>query len=387
MKKIFLWGAPTTVIKTEGESTTSLLDRTGKNTGNLLIGYSVASQLSADYATMSQMTEPKQIEEECSCIVIAAANFLYSGFDFGFMADFVEKVQLPCTIIGLGAQSNEYNVTKIKIPDGTLRLIKIISERSAALGVRGYYTAQVLASYGIHNVEVIGCPSFYLNGNPELKIHKKSFSEVKKISINGSRRVIRHSLSPENMRIAEMGLLNDAMKYDCDFIVQDEHEEAMLARKQLEEIQDSLFHPIVSYYKDLPADKVKSFFEARSKVFFDVPTWSSHIKQYDFVCGTRFHGNLIALQNGVPATVIAHDSRTRELSELLAIPNISIQEIESMDNINLEKIYNNADFDRLSKAYSYLYQRYLAFLKANNLKHKLPNLHEEKTFSNIPVAV
>jgi hypothetical protein len=376
MKKVFLFGAGVKVDETPGESTHSLIQRTGRNTGNLLIGYSVSKQLNTDYLTMSDTSDPKKIEDECYCVVIPAANFLFSGFDMGFMANFLEKVQLPCVIIGLGAQSSNYDITKIKLQEGTLRLVKIIAERSISLGVRGYYTAQVLASYGIYNVEVIGCPSFYLSCLPELVINKKSFSEVKKIAINGSRRVISHSSAPENMRLAEMGLLKDAMNYDCDFIAQDEQEEAILARKCATEQTESIFDVIVKYYKDLPPQQVQNFFKNGSKVFFNVPSWETQIREYDFVCGTRFHGNLIALQNGIPATVIAHDSRTRELSELLGIPHVLVQDVEKMEDINLEKLYDLADFSNLSQSYSYLYKRYISFLEANNLKHKLPSVKE-----------
>ncbi|ABG52352.1 hypothetical protein Tery_3237 [Trichodesmium erythraeum IMS101] len=374
MKKIFLYGAPPVVPQTPEDSTKFLIERSGRNTGNLLIGYSVTQHLDGECVTMKQISDPKKIEDECYCVVIAAANFLHTGFDLGFMADFLEKIQLPCVVIGLGAQSNNYDITKIKLQEGTIRFVKIIAERSTSLGVRGYYTAQVLAYLGIYNVEVIGCPSFYLSCSPELIIKKKPFSDIKKIAINSSRRVTAHSAAPEKMRLAEIGLLKDAMNHDSDFIAQDEREEAILARKSpadMDTDEKSIFYPILAHYKDLNGEKVKSFFAQRSKVFFDVPSWEAQIRKYDFVCGTRFHGNLIALQNGIPATVIAHDSRTRELSELLGMPHVLVQDVQKMEDISIEKLYDLADFSRLHKSYSYLYKRYLSFLKANNLKHVL----------------
>ena len=42
-------------------------------------------------------------------IVVAAANFLFPKFDFGGMADYIERANLPVAIVGLGAQSNSYD--------------------------------------------------------------------------------------------------------------------------------------------------------------------------------------------------------------------------------------------------------------------------------------
>ena len=38
-------------------------------------------------------------------------------------------------------------------------MLRAISERSNLLSVRGAFTADLLARYGVHNVSVTGCPS------------------------------------------------------------------------------------------------------------------------------------------------------------------------------------------------------------------------------------
>ncbi|MBK8536751.1 MAG: polysaccharide pyruvyl transferase family protein, partial [Candidatus Competibacteraceae bacterium] len=102
----------------------------------------------------------EEANERCDHVVIPAANFLWKNFDFGYMADFLEKTNLPIIIIGVGAQTNDRTMAS-PIHPNTLRLMRLISDRSASIGVRGYYTAEVLAANGIHNVRVIGCPSIY----------------------------------------------------------------------------------------------------------------------------------------------------------------------------------------------------------------------------------
>ena len=41
-------------------------------------------------------------------------------------------------------------------------------------------------------------------------------------------------------------------------------------------------------------------------------TWLEYLRDFDFATGTRLHGNVAALLAGVPAVLLAHDSRTLE---------------------------------------------------------------------------
>jgi polysaccharide pyruvyl transferase WcaK-like protein len=47
--------------------------------------------------------------------------------------------------------------------------------------------------------------------------------------------------------------------------------------------------------------------------FFDVTIWLDFLKRFDFVVGTRIYGAMLAMQVGIPAAVIAHDSGTYEM--------------------------------------------------------------------------
>jgi len=69
-------------------------------------------------------------------IVIAAANFLFRSFDFGGMADYIVKADLPIAIVGLGAQSNTYD-PDIQLLPGTERFVKVIARARHQDRVRG----------------------------------------------------------------------------------------------------------------------------------------------------------------------------------------------------------------------------------------------------------
>ncbi len=110
------------------------------------------------------------------------------------------------------------------------------------------------------------------------------------------------------------------------------------------------------------------FVKTRMVAFFDVKEWMNYIRSFDFVVGTRFHGCLIALLNRIPCIVFVHDSRTREMCELLNIPHIRVEKVRE---INLGTLYESMDLNALEVAYSYLYQNYIDFLEENGIEHCL----------------
>jgi len=376
--KVFFLGAVPSANLNSGDSgglssidTQTLMTRVGHNTGNMLIGHSVLRHLSVQNWTADYTLLASEIEKEYDHIVIPASNFLYSGYDLGGMAQFVENVKLPCTMIGVGSQAPTYD-SPIELQKGTLRLLQVVSERSVSIGARGHFTAHWLNKLGIKNVEVIGCPSFFWTCNPTLSITKKDFKHVSRLALNGSRNVITHSSDPQKMRRVETELLRQALGFKAEFFAQNEYEEIVLARGRKEEINDSVLQPILDYYGASQRDDVANFFRNHCRIFFDIPSWAEAVKEHDFSIGTRFHGNMIALQNGVPAVVISHDVRTQELCELLHIPFLRLPDIS---RLSIEWMYKMADFDSITTVYNSLFNNYIDFLESNKLRHVLKKEH------------
>ena len=364
--RIVYTGAPYSGPHIVGVDSMALFRLSGRNSGNLLIGTAIMRQLKISHI-VDFNTPPEAAEKDCNHIVIGAANFLYPGFDFSYIADYLEKCRLPCTIIGLGAQAPQYG-TVPDIPAGTRRMLDIISERSASLGVRGHNTAFVLEKMGIKNVTVTGCPSFYMSLSPTAVVKSKLPFKEARLAFNGSRDVIRHSSSPDEMRAIEHMIMSYAFFCDSTYILQTEIPELQIACKEglsetdIRELK--LFYPFAS-------DSWKAFYEfleKRLKVFFDYEKWSEEIRTHDFVMGSRIHGNLIAIINGIPAAVIAHDTRTREMCELLAIPHVVVGQ---MQPFSVEAVYEKATYDVFRLRYNTLFHNYREFLDANKLEHNL----------------
>jgi polysaccharide pyruvyl transferase WcaK-like protein len=89
------------------------------------------------------------------------------------------------------------------------------------------------------------------------------------------------------------------------------------------------------------------------------------MKNYDFVFGSRFHGNIIALQAGTPACLICHDTRTSEMAEFLGLPFVRIKDIQKID---VDFLYDQVNPNAIQARYRQLYPEYKRFLRVNGLE-------------------
>jgi hypothetical protein len=365
---IFLLGATPEITPEPDQDPISKLTKTGGNTGNQIIAHALLGQINYQDIAWDYGVDPHEVNERFDMFVIAAANFLFPSFDFGGMADYIEKADLPVAIVGLGAQARSYN-PDIKLLPGTERFLKVVAERAVSIGVRGPFTQQVLDRRGIHNVTVTGCPSYYMRGAPVVELAKPDFGKVRKISVNASRDVIVHAFDPVKMLEIVREIYREGIAWDADFIAQSENAEIRLADHPPPESATSALDEICGFLRGAADDaKVRDWAGRHMRVFFRVTDWIDAVRGYDFVFGNRFHGNMVALQHGVPACVVCHDSRTEEMCQFLALPFVNIVDLAS---IQVQALYDIVDTAALNQRYETLYPQYVEFLRANNLSVKL----------------
>ena len=339
---------------------------TGKNTGNLLIGNGLYRQLRyARWGGGSIANSPENIRENFDRIVLPAANFLHSNFDFSHWARVVESVDLPCFMAGLGAQAPSDRKLITDIPKGTVRFIKAVAERSRSIGVRGYYTAAVLEKFRITNIDIVGCPSFYTNLSEPICIKKKLFKDIHKVVVTGSSNVIPHSYNPVIARQVECKLFRMADVHDFYYVLQSEASE-ILYLEHFGETQKSTLERSAKILNYSNADEFASVIRRIGKVFFDVQEWLDWMTDRDLVIGTRLHGAIAGSLRGVPAIIIFHDARTKEISELMHFPRISLSEAQSM---SLEAIYEQIDFQASNRRHMEMLCRYIKFIEKNGMQH------------------
>ncbi|HEB7537249.1 TPA: polysaccharide pyruvyl transferase family protein [Campylobacter coli] len=137
------------------------LHLSGNNFGNYLIGYAIDRQIkNCDfYDFYDSSIAMEEINEKYDKVVMPLSNFINHAYNLQSWADFLDKLKIPIVFIGIGAQTLD-EASDIKLQPGTLRYIKVISERCRTIGARGEFTASTLNKLGIYNVDVIGCHEF-----------------------------------------------------------------------------------------------------------------------------------------------------------------------------------------------------------------------------------
>jgi len=368
--KIFLLGATPRFDLADAPGLRDRLGKTGGNSGNQIIAHGLLKPLVVDSLDWAHRKGPAYVQENFDHILIAAANFLHTGFDFGGMARFIEQTTLPVSIVGLGAQSSTYD-PNIELTEGTQRFVKVIAERCARIGVRGPFTAEVLAGMGVDNVQITGCPSYYMNGaqpGGAAAIRAVAFDGATRLAVNGSRDVVRHAFDPQKMRATLHGLIAEALRYDALFVAQTEAEEITMADHPGTADAEAAAGRLVDFYHDSALDPaaLRAWALRRSRVFWSVDGWLDAMRDVDFVVGTRFHGAIAALSVGTPAFVLCHDTRTKEMCEFLGLPH---QDIRALDRIDAAALYARADFAALQARRDQLTRAYVDFLNINGLKH------------------
>ena len=343
----------------------------GRNTGNLLIGNGLYRQLRfAKWGGASIKNPPAHIRRNFDRIVSPAANFLCQHFDFASWADFVESVDLPCLMVGLGAQAPDDKNLVADIPKGTVRFVKAVAERSQSIGVRGHFTAEVLDSLGITNVDILGCPSLYTNLSQPLRVAKRDFSEVRKIILNGSSDVIAHAWDPGLAAQVERRFFRMADFRNLPYVLQSEWPEISYL-KQADAAGEAALQRSADLFGYANAKAYAAALHRVGKVFFDVQEWFDWMGGQHLSLGTRLHSTVAALLKGVPAILVFHDARTKELCELMRLPHIGLAEASKLP---LREIYQRADFDGACRHHARMLEKYVAFLDKNGVGHRFQAL-------------
>lgn len=346
MKKIAQWGAmPQPNIPMKGDKTDlkRVIDSAGQNLGNLAIGYYLFNQFhNIEYVKNS--IPPERVNEEYNILLIAAANFINPSSDLTAWANYLEKIDLPVVCVGLGAQAPKY-VNKLDIKPGTERFVRILSEKTKCIGVRGHFTADLLNSWGIKNVEALGCPTaYFFDGKPVLSpVLRKNRS--KKIVFTASH--LRRELIEKSLQLTS--------EYPTTYIAQDEYD-------FIPKLEN------VSYDEDICNAQITDEELGRFNIAFcgSIISWERFVNSAGFAFGSRMHGNMISFKSGVPTVWVKIDSRTQELCEYHHLPSVTKKGFINIRSLEeLFEIYNKNTFEEV---YYQNVSKYIAHLEVSGLK-------------------
>ena len=320
-----------------------MFSETGGNTGNLAFRYAVHSHL-VNPAMMAWGASPDAIRAAGNVIVLPLANQLGRHTDLGTQATKLAEIGLPVVGIGLGAQVNSFNVD-VELSAGTRAWLEVVTSLSTTgntnLGLRGEFTYTQLEKLGFAGTGlVMGCPSNFLN------LHDDIISAVTSGFSRSPSRIAVAAGIPyvKGLDRIEQNLTHLVTETNGAYITQHDISMVQLSRRGFAALDPAKFKMYREYiYPEKSDQEFKSWLDNYAYAFFDVRPWMDFLRRFDFVIGTRFHGIMLAIQAGVPAACIAHDSRTLEMCQTMNIPVRHHSEITQ--SITLKNILGYFSFD------------------------------------------
>jgi Polysaccharide pyruvyl transferase len=352
------------------------------NTGNIIHGHA-ALHMFADAACIKSDTSESNIDKVRSEFThvgfVAATNLHVQGAPSYVdqqlhAAKFIEKLDLPVCVFGFGchAQLNA-TIANANVDARSVKLLRTLAERSHSVAVRGTFTADLCAKYGVKNVSVVGCQSAYvaaMNNITQPKLTTLGERPCVNFSAATREEYIMYLAITEGAQV--IGQANFTETAICNGEISREDFVPRGHKYRLMDAMEKMMRVGAISREDCYDFIMMNFFK-----FYNVRDWLTHIaKNYDFCIGTRFHGNMAALQAGVPALWIEHDMRVRELCEHFGLPSVSINSLNNFHTLrdftkvcNYEKFW--AKIPRLSR-------EFLDYLTSNGVDEIIcPDIHNK----------
>ena len=346
----------------------------GDNAGNLI--FSMAAHRILETATTAVTVDrfsvdrrsADAINERYDAYVLPLANAFRPSFEATLirLTQRIRRLRIPVVVLGVGAQAGLSGSTgRLRPMERSVRdFVSAVLDRGPSIGVRGEVTRDFLVGLGYRDVEVIGCPSLFFEGD---RLHvvkrRETLDRDARLAINVSPYVT--AMGPIVARHVERypNLLTVAQ--DIDTL------EMLLWGKTVADVGPGDPRPI---HVDHPLVR-----EGRVRLFVDPWPWIESLRAVDFSFGTRIHGNIAALMAGTPAVVLAHDSRTLELARYFEIPHRLLSDLPP--DVDAADLHAAADFGPLMAGHPARWATFAAYLARHGLEHAFAAGEPTPTFA------
>lgn len=347
-------------------------DLIGNNSGNLIYQngiyrtlYTNNSAIDIQYVFRNKETDAdmERINSEYDRVILPLANVFRSNFPIRPLADFIKRLRIPCVAMGVGLQARTVDAIKNGFSyDGDAKaLISALLEKSSMVGLRGEYTAEYLEKLGFipeKHFTITGCPSMFTWGKALPQPHMRDTLDCDaSISINLIER------QPHNLNRL---MAKTIAEYEKHYLVLQTRSElnmlrygSKVTRRTLPCIGGNTFYP---HHRNHP-----EVTQGHAIGFVDAPSWFEYYKDIDFSFGSRIHGNLSAVLNGVPAFVFTTDTRTEELCRYHHVPHMNARSLAK--NANIRGIYETAEFESVLHGHEERFRHFVDFLNKNEVNH------------------
>lgn len=348
---------------------TQLNAAVGNNVGNLAFVHAIDKQLGGALARLSRSERIEKINAKSGTAVLPCANHLGVHVDLAREAGHFARIERPMVAIGLGAQGGYAMEALPELPEGSIRWLHVLAEHAPTsapnISVRGEFSLRLLERHGLADRAVaLGCPSLFINPAPALgqQIMAAVERPIKRVAVAAGHYRWTH------MKKMEASLAQLVEQTGGAYILQSPLQMLKLYRNEWQSLSatdiDSLRSSILPQGS---SGDVIEWYRRYSMAFFDVPTWMNYLRQFDFVIGARIHGVMLALQAGVPGVCVAHDSRTLELCQTMALPYVLPAQVRGGLSLHQMRSTFNFDPDAFDQRRRELAENYGAFLRGNGL--------------------
>lgn len=220
--------------------------------------------------------------------------------------------------------------------------------------MRGNFTKEFFNRLGYTSSVVTGCPSMYQRGLFFVAQGCKTYKSIEKPVFHGS-----------------ISALKDLMVHYHESVYLD---------------QDAFWHELYNCHTDnVNFRKALSFFcnndsffayllsTNRIRLIPDMYNWSRFLQntEIDYSFGSRIHGSIMAILSGIPATVLAVDTRTQEMAEFFDIPYVKHSPGYRYSVEELSDFYRQADYEKFNQTYRQKYYIYEHFLVEHGIVSKI----------------
>lgn len=280
------------------------------------------------------------INNECTNVILVLQDQIRISESYGLrlpfkqLQKFISRIKKPILVAGLGANSlNGFDSDfHKKLDDELIVFLHFLSDHCASIGIRGYFTQEVLHNLGIDNTCVIGCPSYYETGRDRV------------VNTPNWKKELKYGTSAMEIPL----ISNSAAIYLQDRTPSEEMIIKSIAFNANNKFPSKICHRI---------EKEKYRF------FTSINSWKDDVKNLDLYFGVRVHGSILAINSGVPVVVMSGDSRAKEMCEFMNIPHHP----ELGYCKSLKRVIEKCSCEKMNREYNNLLDDFVSFLNKNGL--------------------
>ncbi|GGD99102.1 hypothetical protein GCM10011390_17360 [Aureimonas endophytica] len=344
------------------------------NTGDICVYDSTLRLVDYSEGHLLNIDEPvteegvRRIKSSCDFIMLRGSNYIHEEMEWGHFIDWIEALDLPVLVIGVGAQAEKER--PIILPKEGRRVWQAIADRAPVIGVRGAFSAETLHRNGIHNLEIVGCPSMFRGLDRTLTL-RHAPGGPRRVTFSLRREVgTTYAVDPaEFQRTQKRIIAKLALVADLYLSCHGEPEEKAFFFKAPRHMEAAAAKLVAEgWFDEVTGRLLRGLYESRLFYVGAPGDYDVYAPQFDAALGYRVHAVLPAVAVGVPGVLFAYDTRSTELAETFDLP---IYSPEAFERQTLAEALAPERFGRFQSLFAERYDRMKAFIERNGVKSRM----------------